>query len=155
MKIHFIGIGGVGVSGLANIYLEKGCFVSGSDKEASEITEPFKRKGAVIFIGHKAVNLPNDADLVVYSEAVPESNPELKKAKKLGIKTLSGAQAVAEFARDYFLIAVSGMHGKTTTASMASKLLVDCGLDPTYIIGAKNGYRLGKSKYLIIEADDY
>ncbi|MDP2951405.1 MAG: Mur ligase domain-containing protein [bacterium] len=155
MKIHFIGIGGIGVSGLANLYLEKGCFVSGSDKEASEITEPLKKKGAKVFIGHKQSNIARDVDLVIYSEAVPENNPELKKAKSLGIKTLSGAQAVAEFTRDYFLIAVSGMHGKTTTASMAAKLLVDVGLDPTYIIGTKNGFRLGKSKYLIIEADDY
>ncbi|OIO46338.1 hypothetical protein COU05_01585 [bacterium (Candidatus Gribaldobacteria) CG10_big_fil_rev_8_21_14_0_10_37_21] len=155
MKIHFIGIGGIGVSGLANLYLEKGYFVSGSDKEASEITEPLKKKGAKVFIGHKQNNLAPDVNLVVYSEAVPESNPELKKARKLGIKTLSGAEAMARFARDYFLIAVSGMHGKTTTASMAAKLLTDAGLDPTYIIGTKNGYRLGKSKYLIIEADDY
>ncbi|MBM4177620.1 UDP-N-acetylmuramate--L-alanine ligase, partial [Candidatus Gribaldobacteria bacterium] len=155
MKIYFIGIGGVAISGLALIAKEKGNRVLGSDSSKSEITDLLKQKGVKVLIGHKQGNLPEDTDLVVYSEAVEDKNPELKKAKDFGIKTLSGAQYLSQIAKDYFLIAVSGMHGKTTTASMAAHLLMDNGFDPTYLIGTKNGSRVGKSKYLVIEADDY
>ncbi len=155
MKIHFIGIGGIGVSGLANVYLQKGDTVQGSDSEQSEITDWLLQQGADVLIGHKSDNISTDIDLLIYSEAVGEDNVELVRAKELGIKCLSGAEALAEFAKDYFLIAVSGMHGKTTTASMVAKVLTDTGLDPTYIIGTKQGSHLGKSKYLVIEADDY
>ncbi len=118
MLIHFIGIGGIGVSGLANIYLQKGKQIQGSDETVSEITEQLQNNGARVFIGHKAGNITSAVDLVVYSEAVPKDNAELKKAKTLNIKCLSGAEALAEFAKDYFLIAISGMHGKTTTSCM-------------------------------------
>ncbi len=155
MKIHFIGIGGIGVSGLANIYLEKGDRVQGSDMIASEITEELQAKGVNVLLGHRTENISSDIDLVVYSEAVSQDNAELTRAKELGIKSLSGAQCLAELAKDYFLIAVSGMHGKTTTASMIAHILNEVGFDPTYVIGAKNGSRLGKGKYLVIEADDY
>ncbi|MDD4990126.1 MAG: UDP-N-acetylmuramate--L-alanine ligase [Candidatus Pacebacteria bacterium] len=159
MKIHFIGIGGIGISGIASIYKQKGNIVSGSDEEASEITADLKKQGIGVFIGHKKTNIGDSPgtvpDLVIYSEAVPKSNIELKEAKQLKIKCLSGAMALAELAKDYFLIAVSGMHGKSTTASMISQILIKAGLDPTFIIGTKPGWRLGKSKYLIIEADDY
>ncbi|MFH0740083.1 MAG: Mur ligase domain-containing protein [bacterium] len=155
MRIHFIGIGGIGISATACIYKQKGWVVSGSDEERSEITDSLKQMGIKVFIGHKASNLPAKADLVVYSEAVPKTNPELQQAKKLKIKCLSGAQALGDLAKDYFLIAVSGMHGKSTTASMIAQILIKAKLDPTFIIGTKPGNRLGKSKYLIIEADDY
>jgi len=155
MKIHFIGIGGIGVSGLANVYHLKGHKVQGSDSTQSEITAGLKESGVDIFIIHKAENITNDIDLVVYSEAIPEDNIEFKKAKELGIKCLSGAEALAELSREYFTIAVSGMHGKTTTAYMIAHILTEAGYDPTYVIGTKNGSRLGKSKYLVIEADDY
>lgn len=155
MKVHFIGIGGIALSGIASIYKQKGHKVQGSDEETSEITADLKKQGIKVFIGHKKSNLKPKPDLVIYSEAVPPSNIELKEAKQLKIKCLSGAMALAKLSRDYFTIAVSGMHGKSTTASMISKILLKAGLDPTFIIGTKPGWRLGKSKYLVIEADDY
>ncbi len=155
MKLHFIGIGGIGVSGLAFVRQEQGHQVQGSDAQETEITNQLQDRGVRVFLEQEAKNITSDIDLVVYSEAVPSDNPELIRAKELGIKCLSGAEALAELAKDYFLIAVSGMHGKTTTASMIAKIMNDAGLDPTYIIGAKNDWRLGQSKYLIIEADDY
>jgi len=155
MKIHCVGIGGIAISGIASIYKQKGHLVQGSDAEASEITAELKKQGIKVFIGQAAKNITKDIELVVYSEAVPADNPELKKAKQLKIKCLSGAAALADLARSYFLIAVSGMHGKSTTASMIAQILIKAGLDPTFIIGTKPGWRLGKSKYLVIEADDY
>jgi len=150
MKIHFIGIGGIGLSGLAHLYLEKGHEVQGSDQTESEILNGFN-----VFLGHKKENITSDIDLVIFSEAVSEDNVELKRAKELNIPCLSGAQALAKLSKEYFCICVSGMHGKTTTSCMLAKILTDCGFDPTYIIGTKNGWRKGNSKYLVIEADDY
>jgi len=155
MKVHFVGIGGIGISAIACIYKQKNWIVSGSDETQSEITDCLKKMGIKVFIGHKTSNLPPDADLVAYSEAVPSANPELQQAKKLKIKCLSGAEILADLAKDYFLIAVSGMHGKSTTASMIAQILIKAKLDPTFIIGTKPGWRLGKSQYLVIEADDY
>ncbi|MDD5146559.1 MAG: UDP-N-acetylmuramate--L-alanine ligase [Candidatus Pacebacteria bacterium] len=155
MIIHFIGIGGIGVSGIASIYKQKGHQVQGSDAEESEITTQLKEQGILLFIGHDEGHINPNINLVVYSEAVPDDNPELKKARALGIKCLSGAEALAELSRDYFTIAVSGMHGKSTTSSMIAQILVKAGLDPTFVIGTKPGWRLGQGKYLVIEADDY
>ncbi|PIV47217.1 UDP-N-acetylmuramate--L-alanine ligase [bacterium (Candidatus Gribaldobacteria) CG02_land_8_20_14_3_00_41_15] len=155
MKIHFIGIGGIAISALANIYQQKRHTVAGSDAEASEITEELNKQGIKVFIGHKAANVTKNIDLVIYSEAVPQNNPELKEARRLKIRCSSGAEALAELSRDYFTIAVSGMHGKSTTASMIAQILIKAGLDPTFVIGTKPGFRLGKGKYLVIEADDY
>jgi len=163
--VHFIGIGGIGVSALAQYYLEKGYKVSGSDLVSSEITEALKKKGAKIFIGkHKAKNLPKDTDLVIYSPAVPKNNPELKKAiyrTPTPIDSLSYPEALGRLTKKYFTIAVSGTHGKSTTASMIGLLLVKAGLDPTIIVGTKlkefgdSNCRMGKSKYLVIEADEH
>lgn len=155
MKVHFIGIGGIGISGIARIYKQKGWEVSGSDEEQTEITKNLKEAGIKVLIGHKPQNIPTSTILIIYSEAVPKSNPELKQAKVLKIKVLSGAEALGELSKEYFLIAISGMHGKSTTASMVGAILLKAKLDPTFIIGVKNGWRLGKSKYLILEADDY
>lgn len=165
MKIHFIGIGGIGVSGLASIYKKIGHEIQGSDIEESETTEEIRQQGMKVFIGHKKENLKRKIDLVVYSEAVPLNNVELREAKRLGIKCLSGAQALGELSQGYFTIAVSGMHGKSTTASMIAQILIGAGLDPTFIIGTKPGWRVGKGSamanlsdrqnYLIIEADDF
>lgn len=155
LKIHFVGIGGIALSGLANIYLQKGCEVQGSDAQPSEITEELQGKGINVFIGHKEKNITEGIDLIIYSEAVPENNVELKAARQLGINCQTGAQALGELSKQYFTIAVSGMHGKTTTACMVAHILLKAGLDITYVIGTKDGSRLGKSKYLVIEADDY
>ncbi len=175
MKIHFIGIGGIGVSALARYYLEKGHRVSGSDLVSSEITEALRKQGAKIYIGpHKkecltwsvkqkecltwSVKQPN---LVIYSPAIPSDNPELKMAKKLGIKCQSYPQALGELTKKHFTIAVSGTHGKSTTASMIGLLLVKAGFNPTVIVGTKlkefgnSNCRVGKSKYLVIEADEH
>ena len=153
-KIHFIGIGGIGVSGLASIYLSKGLKVSGSDLTQSAVTDDLKGKGAKVFIGHNEKNLRNP-NKVIYSPAIPETNPELKKAKELGIKCLSYPEALGELTKDYFTIAVAGTHGKSSTASMVAQILIKAGLDPTFVIGTKPGSRVGKSKYLVIEADEY
>lgn len=162
MKIHFIGIGGIGVSALAKYYLEKGCQVSGSDLVSSEITKALRKKGAKLLIGeHKAKNLPKNVDLVIYSPAVPKDNPELKEAKKLKIKCLSYPEALGELTKKYFTIAVSGTHGKSTTTAMAGLLLKKAGFDPTVIVGTKlkefrnSNCRVGKSRYLVIEADEW
>jgi len=162
MKIHFIGIGGIGVSALAQYYLTKGHKVSGSDLAFSEIIDILKKTGAKVFLGpHRNDNMPEDVDLVIYSPAVQVDNPEFKIAKKKRIKLLSYPQALGELMRGYFTIAVSGTHGKSTTCAMLSLLLINAGLDPTVIIGTKlkefndSNFRVGKSKYLIIEADEW
>jgi len=162
MKLHFIGIGGIGVSALARYYLTQGHEVSGSDLVSSEITEALEKLGAKIFIGkHRAKNLPKDANLVVYSPAVQENNPELKKAKKLKIKCQSYPQALGELTKKLFTIAVCGSHGKSTVAAMLGLVLTEAKFDPTVILGTKlkefgdSNCRVGKSNYLVIEADEY
>ncbi len=162
MKIHFIGIGGIGVSALARYYLGKGHEISGSDLVSSEITASLKKKGVKLFIGkHKAKNLSTRTGLVIYSPAVPENNPEIKKAKKLKIKYQNYPQALGELTKQHFTIAVSGTHGKSTTTSMIGLLLEKAGFDPTVIVGTKlkewknSNCRIGKSKYLVIEADEW
>ena len=162
MKIHFVGIGGIGVSALAKYYLEKGCRISGSDLVSSEITEALKKLGANIFTGkHKTKNLPKNANLVIYSPAVKPNNPELKEAKKLKIKCQSYPEALGELTKKYFTIAIAGSHGKSTVAAMTGLLLEKAGLDPTVILGTKlkefgsSNCRVGKSKYLVIEADEH
>jgi UDP-N-acetylmuramate--alanine ligase len=161
MKIHFIGIGGIGVSALARYYLEKGHEISGSDLVFSEITDALKKLGAKITISHSAKNLLKDADLVIYSPAILPDNPELKATKKLNIKYQSYPEALGELTKKYFTIAVAGSHGKSTVAAMIGLVLKKAGLDPTVIIGTKlkefedSNCRVGKSKYLIVEADEH
>ncbi|MBI4837073.1 MAG: UDP-N-acetylmuramate--L-alanine ligase [Candidatus Portnoybacteria bacterium] len=162
MKIHFIGVGGIGVSGLAGFYLSKGHKVSGSDLSDSPIIQALKQQDAKIFIGtHNSKNLSNEVDLVVYTAAVEPDNPELQKAKKLGIKCQTYAQALGDLTKKMFTIAVSGMHGKSTTTAMLALVLEKAGLDPTVIVGTRlrewgnRNFRVGKSKYLVIEADEY
>jgi len=155
MIIHFIGIGGIGISSLAQYYLAKGNKVSGSDLAESETTKALQKKGVKIFIGHKAENVPKNVDLVIYTPATPENNPELKKAQALRakrmkfsssaslrsearqLKILSYPQALGELTKEYFTIAVCGTHGKSTTTAMISLILIEAGLNPTVIIGTK------------------
>jgi len=167
MKIHFIGIGGIGVSALARYYLAQNHKVSGSDLVSSEITKALKKLGAKVFIGkHKAKNLPKDADLIIYSSAILEDNPELLKAKKLQatsykLRVMSYPKALGDLTKKYFTIAICGMHGKTTTTALLSLILAKAGLDPTVIVGTKlkefkdSNCRIGEGKYLVIEADEY
>ena len=162
MKIHFIGIGGIGVSSLAGYFLGKGHEVSGSDMAESELTQYLVKKGMKLVIGpHSAKNLAKGTDLVIYTPAVKADNLEIRKAKREGIKILSYPEALGELTKNYFTIAVSGTHGKSTTTAMLALVLIDAGLDPTVIIGTKlkefgnSNFRLGNSKYLLIEADEY
>lgn len=153
MKVHFLGIGGIGVSALARYYLAKGHQVSGSDLAASEITGALKEKGVEVFIGENKI--PQNADLVIYSPAVKI------EGLKSRIPTLSYPQTLGELTKKYFTIAVSGTHGKSTTTAMIGLLLVKAGLDPTVIVGTKikefgdSNCRIGKSRYLVIEADEH
>jgi len=162
MKVHFIGIGGIGVSALARYYLSQGHKVYGSDLSFSEITKALKKLGAKIFIGkHQTKNLAKNLDLVIYSPAVLPDNPEILAAKKMKIKAQSYPQALGELTKKYFTIAVAGSHGKSTTVAMIGILLTKAGLDPTVIVGTKvrefgdSNCRVGKSKYLVIEADEH
>ncbi len=161
MKIHFIGVGGIGISALAQYFLSKGYKVSGSDLASSEITEKLKKLGAKIFIGkNSSKNLTKDTGLVIFSPAVQPDNPELKQALKLKIKTLSYPQALGELTQQHFTIAVSGTHGKSTTTAMLALILMKAGLNPTVILGTKlkefndSNFRAG-GEILLIEADEH
>jgi len=162
MKIHIIGIGGIGTSALAKHYLHKNHIVSGSDLNESETTKNLEDSGVKIFIGEQvASNISEDTDLVVYTLAVPSDNQELVKARELKIKCVTYPEALGELTKKYFTIAVSGTHGKSTTTSMIGLLLMEAGLDPTIIVGTKlkelgnSNYRAGESKYLVIEACEF
>jgi len=167
MKIHFIGIGGIGVSALAKHYLGKGWQVSGSDLHSSDMTETLERSGVKIAIGeHRAENIPADIDKTVYSPAVQENNPELEKARTFQVpgskfQVLSYPQALGELTKDHFTIAVCGTHGKSTTTSMIGLVLAGSEFDPTIVVGTKlkeldgSNYRAGKSRYLVIEACEH
>ncbi len=156
--IHFIGIGGYGMSALALILLQKGFQVSGSDLKVSSLTASLAEKGAKISTGHHASNL-GSAELVVYSTAVPADNPELVTARKRGLLTWHRSELLAALINNAYGIAIAGAHGKTTTTAMAALLLEAGGLDPTAIIGGVlpaygSNARLGKSEYLVAEADE-
>jgi len=162
MKIHFIGIGGIGVSALARYFFEKSNEISGSDLVSSEITEDLKKRGVKIFVGkHKPKNLERNVDLVIYSQAIQKENPEIKEAKKRKIKIQSYPEALGELTKKYFTIAISGTHGKSTTTAMIALILIKAGLDPTVVVGTKlrefgdSNFRMGKSRYLVIEADEW
>ena len=156
MKIYFIGIGGIGVSALAQYYLEQGHEVYGFDLAVSEITDYLKQKG-VVFTG----KVPYGTDLIIHTPAVPSTGALLKNAIANGIKVKSYPEALGELTKEYFTIAVSGTHGKSTTCSMAALILQKAGLDPTVIVGTKlkefgnTNFKPGKSKYLVIEADEW
>ena len=135
-KIHFIGIGGIGVSAIARMFLDKGVEVSGSDAEESQITKELEEKGARIFCEHNADNLADDTDLVVYTVAIDKDNPEFLKAKDLGIEMRTYSQMLGIISEGYYTVAVSGTHGKTTTTAMIAKVAVDAELDPTVIVGS-------------------
>lgn len=155
-KVHFIGIGGYGMSALALILLQAGYDVRGSDLKASPLTELLQKKGAKVYIGHRADQI-EDAQLVVYSTAIPSHNPELKASYAQGIPLWHRSELLAAILNSRWGIAVAGTHGKTTTTAMISLLLKKGGLDPTAVIGGEVSFfqgnaRLGKSEYIVAEA---
>jgi UDP-N-acetylmuramate--alanine ligase len=157
-RIHFVGIGGIGMSGIAEVLLNLGYKVSGSDLRGSEITERLAQLGAEIFCGHAGENVA-DADVVVISSAVREDNPEVVEAKERLVPVIPRAEMLAELMRMKFGIAIAGTHGKTTTTSMISTVLGHAGIDPTIVIGGKlnsigSNARLGQGKFLVAEADE-
>ena len=135
-KLHFVGIGGIGMSGIAEVLLNLDFQISGSDLQLSEVTEHLEQLGAVIAQGHRA-NLVGDADVVVISSAVKADNPEVMEARRRKIPVIRRAEMLGELMRMKFSIGIAGTHGKTTTTSMTGLVLEDGGLDPTVIVGGK------------------
>jgi UDP-N-acetylmuramate--alanine ligase len=157
-RIHFVGIGGIGMSGIAEVLLNLGYKVSGSDLRSSSVTERLAGLGATTFEGHCAENITG-AEVVVTSSAISVENPEVAEAHKLHIPVIQRAEMLAELMRLKYGIAIAGMHGKTTTTSMVAAVLAAGGLDPTVIVGGRvdamgSNARLGKSQYLVAEADE-
>jgi len=156
--IHMIGIGGSGMSGIAEVLVNLGYHVAGSDLRASAVTRRLENKGIAIYVGHHADNL-GDADVVVSSSAVDESNPEVVAAREARVPVVPRAEMLAELMRYRHGIAVAGTHGKTTTTSLIASIFGEAGLDPTFVIGgllnsAGSNAQLGASRFLIAEADE-
>src|SRR5438045_7764174 len=157
-RIHFVGIGGIGMSGIAEVLLNLGYKVSGSDLKSSSVTDRLANLGAITFEGHRAENITG-ADVVVTSSAVKPDNPEVTAARAQHIPVIPRAEMLAELMRLKYGIAIAGMHGKTTTTSMVAAVLAAGGLDPTVVVGGRvdamgSNARLGKSQYLVAEADE-
>jgi UDP-N-acetylmuramate--alanine ligase len=157
-RVHFVGIGGIGMSGIAEVLLTLGYSVSGSDTKPSTITERLQDLGATIFEGHKASNVEG-AHVVVTSSAIRSDNPEVAEAHKRKIPVIPRAEMLAELMRLKYGIAVAGAHGKTTTTSMVASVLTAAHLDPTFVVGGKLNQagttaRLGKGEYFVVEADE-
>jgi UDP-N-acetylmuramate--alanine ligase len=157
-RIHFVGIGGIGMSGIAEVLLNLGYRISGSDLRNSTVTQRLAGLGATIFEGHTAANVA-EADVIVTSSAISIENPEVAEARRLHVPVIQRAEMLAELMRLKYGIAVAGMHGKTTTTSMVAAVLAAGGLDPTVVVGGRVGAlgsnaRLGKSQYLVAEADE-
>ncbi|MBI3325040.1 MAG: UDP-N-acetylmuramate--L-alanine ligase [Candidatus Omnitrophica bacterium] len=158
-EIHFIGIGGIGMSGLASVLAERGLAVHGCDMKANSTQRALLQRGIDVFLGHHPLHLTQDVGLVVYSSAVSDQEPELLEARRRGIRTISRGELLADLAAARRLIAIAGAHGKTTTSGMAAGLLVQAGWDPTAIIGGQvhslgGNARAGRGRYLIAETDE-
>jgi len=160
-NVHFVGIGGIGMSGIAEILINQGFQVSGSDLSSSEITEHLQSLGANIYIGHNESNI-RDAEVVVYSSAVaPKNNPETSAAIERNIPLIRRAEMLAEVSRLNYCLAISGTHGKTTTTSMIGLIMIKAGIDPTVIVGGRlrdfggTNARLGNGEWTVVEADEY
>ncbi len=157
-KIHMVGIGGSGMSGIAEVLHNLGFIITGSDIKKTDVTERLERLGIKIFYGHRPENIEG-ARIVVVSTAIPATNPEVKAAREAGIPVIRRAEMLAELMRMGYSIAVSGSHGKTTTTSMVGTVLEKAGYDPTLIIGGRlrtlgSGARLGQNNFLVAEADE-
>lgn len=156
--IHFVGIGGIGMSGIAELLLNLGYTVSGSDLKASEITERLRSLGGVVYVGHAAAQIEG-ADVVVTSSAVKPENPEVQAAQQASIPVIPRAEMLAELMRLKYSVAVAGAHGKTTTTSMVAAVLASGGLDPTVVVGGKligvgTNAVLGRGDFIVAEADE-
>ncbi len=159
-KVHFIGIGGIGMSALARLFLSEKKIVSGSDRAPSDITHALEAEGVTFFSEQTVRNIIEGIDLVVYTEAMSQDSEELVRARELGITTVNYFDALGMVANEYYLIAVSGSHGKTTTTAMIIDILEHAGFDPSGVVGSlramtKSNYRAGKSKYFVVEACEY
>jgi len=158
-KIHFVGIGGIGMSGIAEVLLNSGYVVSGSDLQESDATRRLRGLGAAVFVGHQEANLAGNPSVVVISTAVKYSNPEVLEARRRHIPVIPRAEMLAELMRMKYAVAVAGSHGKTTTTSMIAAVLSNAGLDPTMVIGGRvhmlgTNARTGQGEFLVAEADE-
>ncbi len=159
--IHFVGIGGIGISAVAKLVALEGKAVSGSDISKSETLDELKQLGIKIFHNHSAANLPEEVNFLVYSSAVPDNNPEREKAKEKGVPQLSYFEFLGEISKIKKTIAVAGTHGKSTTTAMLGLMLQEAGFDPTVIVGSKvknfpyQNLRYGKGEYLVVEACEH
>ncbi|OGG48265.1 hypothetical protein A2678_01625 [Candidatus Kaiserbacteria bacterium RIFCSPHIGHO2_01_FULL_53_31] len=159
-KVFFIGIGGIGMSALAQLYAHEGKQVTGSDREASPVTELLERKGIKVIIGQKSENVPADVTVVVYSDSVPQNNPERTEALQRGIPQFSYFAMLGKVSEGKKTVAVAGTHGKTTTTGMLAKILKDAGASPTVVVGSimkdfASNYVHGDSDLFVVEACEY
>ncbi len=162
-KIHFIGIGGIGISAIARLMHIKGKSVSGSDVSQSLVTEELSKLGIQVTIGHRKENVPSDVDLLIHTIAIPDSNPEILEAKSREVQTATYPQMLTVLSKNMYTIAVSGTHGKTTTTAMLSDVLIDAHFDPTVIVGSllknpsgtSSNLVVGESNYFLVEACEY
>lgn len=161
VKVHFIGIGGISMSGLAELLLDKGFLVTGSDWNETELTRLLEEKQATVYRGQRGENISPDTDVVVYTAAIRPDNPEYQKAQELGIPMLTRAELLGQIMRNYGnAVAVAGTHGKTTTTSMLTEMMIAAGEDPTVSVGGMldcigGNFRVGASEYFLTEACEY
>ncbi len=158
--VHCIGIGGIGLSALARYCLLQGAHVTGSDAGASRITHDLQKEGVTVYLGHNVAHLSLDTDLVIYTIAIDDTNPELTSARAKGVKCMTYPEALGLLTQEYTTIAVCGTHGKTTTTAMVANMLQSCGVAPTVIVGSLlsnkgTNFILGDSEYLVVEACEY
>lgn len=159
-KVHCVGIGGIGVSAFARMMLDQGKVVSGSDRETSTLLETLEEEGVETFVGHDVANVSEDVELLVYSPAIPESNPEREIAREYGIPELSYPEVLGLISQNMFTVAISGTHGKTTTTAMIAEILIEAGLAPTVIVGSlltkyNSNYVSGNGSIFVVEACEY